>query len=192
MISPGLARKLLLNNATSAPARARLQCGEHLMADLWISAYGSIQLPDPRLAGLMATVVYADSATAVDYTAAVRHGGLNGRLAVSLVVVDHLACLQLTQHGGGADGVLELCNQTGGDVEFCLVLDRTPFVLRCFVRGGGTGCIRWDDLTLSATVNGLTPPALAVRNWEDAFVIELASGQDGASPLLRRSSASSP
>ncbi|WP_139168641.1 MULTISPECIES: hypothetical protein [unclassified Duganella] len=156
------------------------------MTDLWIAARGTVQLPDPRQAGISATVAYTDPATLVDYTASLQEDGIGGRLEVAQMLMAGVPCLQLSHQGSGIGNVLELSNRTGGDVAFSLMLIRTPFVVDCVVPAGETAAVQWDHLVLAVTVDGLTPAPLQVRNWDTTFVIELASMQGRFLPTLKQ------
>jgi hypothetical protein len=156
---------LTVRNLAGQPLRLHFRCDGRAAWEAWAPAGGDLAVPAAPGQPLSASACYVDPHTHVSYTAAQVPARPGTRLVAAVQAVARARSFGCAAQAGSGADVLELLNTTDGDVDFVLAFAGTPFVIQCPLRPGASLRLRPGRFDLSATLNGVSAPPMAIAGW---------------------------
>jgi hypothetical protein len=162
---------LRLMNRGVAPARLRFRCGSFQMWDTWAGAGSVITVPRIDDKDIMATALVRDPHTGVAYAVPTKLAGDAKQLVVAMTLDQGAQRFTVERQACAQSGQVCLVNLTTFDVHFSLRILNSPFTLDVVVAPQATQSLALAVADVSATIDGITLPAVPITLWAGDIVI---------------------
>lgn len=165
---------LRIVNRTGTPARLRFRYAGYLVWDTWAGEGSMLTVPALSDRELELTVSLRQARTGVVNTVSTRLRGHTARLVASIKLDHGAERFALEPEPCEQGGHLCLLNLTSSELHCTLHFLDSPFTLRLVVPPQGEKLLALDGADVTATVDGITLPAVPIRTWAGDIVIGMA------------------
>jgi len=162
---------LRILNQTTAPARLRFRCGGLLVWDTWAAAGGILTVPKMGERDIQAMAILHDPRTGVAYSLPSTLARNGVRLVAAISVDQGAERFGIEQEACEHLHHLCLLNLTAMDVHCSLHFPESPFHMKVVVAPQAEQLIKLSDMTVTATVEGITLATLPIRHWDGDILI---------------------
>jgi hypothetical protein len=185
MMTPRPMGPLRILNQTALRARLRFRCDGFPIWDTWIEAGSNLAVPNVNAGDIMVNTALVDPVTNVTYTVPSRISRKSVRLVAKTFSAAGAGGFNVDQEPFDQAGHVGLLNLTSTDLRFLFRFPDSPFSLSTVVAPQVEQILGFTTLDVSATVDGITSAATAIKSWSSDVVIGIDHQNGQKFPQLK-------